>query len=176
MYVRYRRTSQKYRRLTPLQGDIMVAMAKTLDITENSTLVARQTPCIEAIFHDPSSNPLFPISATDDRGKFYGLDYATIRPHLVEIIHSKPHVVRGNHIHEHCTEIFTVLSGQIEMYLLCRCPKRHLFKNLMHAGMSVRIPPGIAHAIHTLTDNESTAVFGDGDPRNDRERVELISI
>lgn len=139
------------------------------------TLVDSQTICIEATFYEAEGNPLFPISASDERGTFYGLDYANIRPHLVEIIHSRPNVVRGNHVHEHCSETLSVLSGELELYLLCSCPKKHLLRKPMRAGMSVLISPGIAHAIFTLTENEITAVFGDGDPRNDREHVVLIS-
>jgi hypothetical protein len=60
------------------------------------------------------------------------------------------------------------------MYLLCTCPKKHLLEKKMTAGMTANIPPGTAHAIYTKTENESTAVFGDGDPRNDRDRVTLL--
>lgn len=144
-------------------------------ITGSLTLVDAQTACIKATFYEAASNPFFPISASDERGTFYGLDYANVRPHLVEIIHSRANVVRGNHVHEHCSETLSVLSGDLELYLLCNCPGKHLFRKSMGAGTSVLISPGIAHAIFTLTENEITAVFGDGDPRNDRERVALIS-
>jgi hypothetical protein len=60
------------------------------------------------------------------------------------------------------------------MYLLCMCPGKHLVKERMTAGMTVTIPPGTAHAIHTGTQNESVSVFGDGDPRHDRDRVVLL--
>lgn len=144
-------------------------------IAEGLTLTKEQTDCIKVAFYGAGENSLFPINATDDRGTFYGLDYADIRPHLVEIIHSKQGVVRGNHIHMHCTEVFSVLSGEIDMYLLCDCPKKHLLKKHLAAGMTASIGHGIAHAVYTTTQNESTAVFGDGDPRDDRDRVVLIN-
>lgn len=60
------------------------------------------------------------------------------------------------------------------MYLLCSCPKVHLYERKVSAGTTAVISPGTAHAIYTITENESIAVFGDGDPRNDRDRVNLI--
>lgn len=150
-------------------------MTNKLTIAPDLTLIDTPTRCIKAIFYDPGANPLFPVSAKDERGVFYALDYANIRPHLVEIIHSRPHVVRGNHIHEHCTETLTVLSGSLDAYLLCNCPEKHLLKRRMGAGTTVEISPGIAHAVHTSEETEITAVFGDGDPREDRERVVLIT-
>lgn len=150
-------------------------MSKAPTIAEGLTLVEEQTDCIQATFYEAGDNPLFPISTTDDRGTFYGLDYADIRPHLAEIIHSEQGVVRGNHIHIHCTEVFSVLSGEIDMYLLCSCPEKHLLRKQLTSGMTVSIGHGIAHAIYTTTQNESTAVFGDGDPRDDRGRIMLIN-
>ena len=148
---------------------------KKLTVTPDLKLINTPTACVKATFHTKGDNPLFPVSATDERGAFYALDYADIRPHLVEIIHSRPHVVRGNHIHEHCTETLTVLSGGLDVYLLCNCPEKHLLKRHMEAGTTVEISPGIAHAVYTLEETEITAVFGDGDPREDRERVVLIT-
>lgn len=143
----------------------------------NDYKVVRSLPtCIHAIFYSPGNNPFFPISATDERGTFFGLEYTDTRPFLVEILHSKPGVIRGNHIHLHCTEIFTVLSGRLDMYLLCPCPEKHLYKRSMLPGATVKIPSGIAHAIHVQTRNESTAIFHDNDPRQDRDHVELLSI
>jgi dTDP-4-dehydrorhamnose 3,5-epimerase-like enzyme len=150
-------------------------MTDKLTIISDLKLVDTPTACLKAVFYDPGKNPLFPISAADERGAFYALDYANIRPHLVEIIHSRPHVVRGNHIHEHCTETLTVLSGSLDMYLLCNCPEKHLSKTHMKAGTTVEISPGIAHAVYALEETEITAVFGDGDPREDRERIVLIT-
>lgn len=145
-------------------------------ISKNLTLTETLTDCIKVTFYAKGSNPLLPISAADDRGMFYGLDFANIRPYLAEIIHSNRGVIRGNHIHMHCTEALSVLSGEVDIYLLCNCTKKHLFKKRMSEGMTASIGHGIAHAMYTITENESTAVFSDGDPRDDRERVMLISL
>jgi dTDP-4-dehydrorhamnose 3,5-epimerase-like enzyme len=144
-------------------------------VNEDMVPIEAQLDCIKAIFYQAGENPLFPINVADDRGTFYGFDYTEFKPQLVEIIHSKQGVIRGNHVHMRCTEVFSVLTGEIDMYLLCDCPKKHLFKKRLTAGMTARINPGIAHAIYTITHNESTAIFGDGDPRDDRDRVMLIS-
>jgi mannose-6-phosphate isomerase-like protein (cupin superfamily) len=136
--------------------------------------VAGQPPCLSATFHRPGDNPFFAAGAVDDRGTLYGLDFAVIRPHLVEVIHCEPRVVRGNHVHRYCAETFTVLSGEVTMYLLCTCPDKHLFAERMMAGTTVQIPPGAAHAIYAGTRSECVAVFGDGDPRIDRDRVILL--
>jgi dTDP-4-dehydrorhamnose 3,5-epimerase-like enzyme len=131
-------------------------------------------PCLQAAFREAGDNPLLAVSAVDARGEFFALDTAASPPGFVEVIHSRPQVVRGNHLHRRCTETLTVVSGAIELYLLCGCPGRHVFKRRMDGGASVRIPPGTGHAIHTLTETEIIAVFVDADPREDRERIELI--
>jgi mannose-6-phosphate isomerase-like protein (cupin superfamily) len=92
----------------------------------------------------------------------------------VEIIHSERDAIRGNHVHRRCTETFTVLSGEVSMFLRCVCPGRHLLETLIVAGMTVAIAPGTPHAIFARTRSESVAAYGDGDPRDDRERVTLL--
>lgn len=143
-------------------------------IADGRTLVSEQPACMRAAFHRPGENPFVVVAATDDRGTLYGLDYASERPHLVEVIHSEPGAVRGNHVHRHCTETFTVLSGEVSMFLLCVCPGRHLLAERMVAGATVRIFPGTPHAIFARTNSECVAAFGDGDPRHDRDRVPLL--
>lgn len=137
-------------------------------------LSARCPPCIHAAFHDAHDNALLAVSASDARGAFFALDCAAVQPLLIEVIHSRPHVVRGNHRHWRCTETLTVLSGALDIYLLCSCPGRHLFCRRMESGASVDLPPGTAHAVYTLAETEIVSVFADDDPRLDRERVELI--
>jgi dTDP-4-dehydrorhamnose 3,5-epimerase-like enzyme len=151
-------------------------MAKKIQTNQNFNNIGTQPLCIQAVFYEQGNNPFLPLHATDDRGTFFGLEYTDTRPFLVEIIHSNPDALRGNHIHRHCTEIFTVLTGNLDMYLLCGCPKKHLYKKTMRDGSTVSIPPGIAHAVYVQTKNESIAIFYDNDPRYDRERMELISI
>lgn len=103
------------------------------------------------------------------------LDYSAAPPSIVEIIHTLSDKVRGNHIHMHCSETLTMLSGEIELYLLCSCEERHLLKKKMVGGASALMGPGTAHAVKSITECEFTSVFPDGDPRNDRERVQLMT-
>ena len=139
-------------------------------------LSARCAPCIHAAFHDAHDNLLLAVSASDARGEFFALECAAVRPLLIEVIHSRPHVVRGNHRHRRCTETLTVLGGALDMYLLCSCPGKHVFCKRMESGACVDLPPGTAHAVYTLTETEIVSVFVDDDPRLDRERVELIQL
>jgi mannose-6-phosphate isomerase-like protein (cupin superfamily) len=143
-------------------------------IADGQALITGQLPCVQATFYRPEGNPFLAITATDDRGTLYGLDYVSVRPDLVEIIHSERGAIRGNHVHRHCTETFTVMSGEISMFLLCTCPGRHLLEEVMVPGMTVRIVAGTPHAIFSRTKSESVAAYGDGDPRHDRDRVMLL--
>ena len=143
-------------------------------IVDGQTLITEQRPCVRATFYRPGENPFPAVAATDYRGIVYVLDYESARPRLVEVIHSEIDAIRGNHVHRHCTETFTVLSGEISMFLLCVCPARHLLEERMTAGMAVRIAAGTPHAIFARTQGESVAAFDDGDPRHDRDRVMLL--
>jgi len=142
-------------------------------IASGHTLVTEWVPCVRATFYRPDENPLFAVGATDDRGTLYGLDFGSARPRLLEVIHSESLAIRGNHVHRHSTETFTVLSGEIRMFLGCACPGRHLFQVRMVAGTTVGIAAGTPHAIFARTRSESVAAF-DGDPRDDRDRVTLL--
>lgn len=150
----------------------MAAIAPFL--SPNLILGARCAPCIHAAFSETDDNRLIAIAARDARGEFFALECADLRALLIEVIHSRPHVVRGNHRHWRCTETLTVLSGALDIYLLCACPGKHLFCRRMESGASVHLPPGTAHAVYTLDETEIVSVFSDDDPRLDRERVELI--
>lgn len=143
-------------------------------ISTGLTLVTERPSCLTAAFHPPGDNPFCPFAASDDRGTLHGLDLGAARPHLVEVIHSAPGAIRGNHVHRHCTEIFTVVAGTLRMYLLCGCPDRHLWETTMTPGSTLVIPPGTPHALYTDTPNDSIATFADGDPRTDRDRVRLL--
>lgn len=152
----------------------MTAITPFLSVSPNLILATRCAPCIHAAFSEVADNPLIAICARDARGEFCALGCANLLPLLIEVIHSRPHVVRGNHRHRRCTETLTVLSGALDIYLLCDCPGKHLFCRRMESGVSVRLSPGTAHAVHTLAETEIVSVFSDDDPRLDRERVELI--
>lgn len=144
----------------------------------NPTLVrdVRCALCIHAAFQKTEDNPLIAIAAADRRGELIAIDCAAVQPTLIEVIQTRPHVVRGNHRHRRCSEVLTVTSGMLDMYLLCDCPGKHLFCKRMERGASVHLPPGTAHAVHTLMETTITSIFIDGDPRLDRERVEMISL
>ena len=135
-------------------------------------VLASPGPGTRATFYPPGDNPFLPIVAADGRGAVSGLDFGSERLYLVEVIHSEPGAVRGNHVHRRCTEIFTVLSGDLSVYvpgdggLLC--------EHRLLPGTTVVIPPHLPHAMYTRTGNESIAVFRDGDPRDDRDRVMLL--
>src|SRR5215469_14049354 len=131
-------------------------------ITDGQVLITGQLPCVQATFYEPGDNPFFAISATDARGTLYGLGCESLRPYLVEIIHSERNAIRGNHVHRHCTEMFTAMSGEISMFLLCACPGRHLLEKVMVAGMTVRIAAGTPHAIFSRTKSDSVAAYADG--------------
>lgn len=131
--------------------------------------------CLHARFMAAGDNPMLTASAADERGEFFALDTGASPPGFIEIIHSRPGAVRGNHLHRRCTEALTVLSGAIDLYLLCACPGRHLYRQRMEHGASVLIPPGVGHAVHALDETELIAVIADADPRQDRERIVLIS-
>jgi hypothetical protein len=147
-----------------------------LSINPDLALSLRCAPCIHAAFQQAQDNPLIAIAATDARGELVAIDCAVVQPTLVEIIQTRPGVVRGNHRHWLCSEVLTVVSGLLDIYLLCDCPGKHLFCKRMESGTSVHLPPGTAHAIHTLAETTIASVFIDGDPRLDRERIEMVSL
>ena len=147
-----------------------------LAINPALALDVRCAPCIHAAFEDMQDSRLFAIAAVDERGELIAIDCAAVHPTLIEVIQTRPRVVRGNHRHRRCSEVLTVTHGALDIYLLCDCPGRHLFRKRMEAGASVHLPPGTAHAIQTLAETAITSIFMNGDPRLDRERVEMISL
>ena len=136
----------------------------------------RCAPCVHAAFQSVYDNPLIAIAAVDGRGELLviAIDCAAVQPSLVEVIQTRPWVVRGNHRHRLCSEVLTVTSGMLDIYLLCDCPGKHMFCKRMESSATVHLPPGTAHAIHTLVETSITSIFTDGDPRMDRERVEMV--
>ena len=145
-----------------------------LVIASGPTLVTERLPCVRATFHGPDEDPFLAIAATDERGTVYGVDYGSVRPGLVEIVRSEAHAIRGNHVHRTCAETFTVLSGDVSVFLLCGCPGRHLLEERMVAGSTVSIAPGTPHALFARTRSESVSAYAGGDPRHDRDRVTLV--
>jgi hypothetical protein len=72
-------------------------------LSPNVILATRCAPCIQAAFSEVDDNRFIGVSANDTRGEFFALACADLRPLLIEVIHSRPHVVRGNHRHRRCT-------------------------------------------------------------------------
>jgi mannose-6-phosphate isomerase-like protein (cupin superfamily) len=143
-------------------------------VSPNLMFCERCPPCIHAAFQDIDLNPLLVLCSSDERGDLAVFEFRHTHPYLIEVIHTRPQLVRGNHRHRRCSELLTVLSGALDMYLLCVCPGKHVFRKRMERGDSVYLPPGTAHAFHTLSELALSSIFIDGDPRLDRERVELI--
>ena len=146
-----------------------------LPINADLVLNVRCAPCIHAAFQQAQDNPLIALAAADARGELIAIDCAIAQPTLIEVIQTRPWVVRGNHRHRRCEEALTVTSGALDIYLLCDCPGKHLFCKRMERGASIHLPAGTAHAIHTLAETGTVSIFTDGDPRLDRERVEIIA-
>lgn len=138
------------------------------------TFCERCPPCIHAAFQDIDDHPLLACCNSDQRGDLAVFAFRGMTPRLIDVIHSRPHVIHGNHRHPQCSELLTVVSGVANMYLLCGCPARHLFRRRMEGSDSIYLPPGTAHAFHALSDLVVTSIFFGNDPRLDRERVNLI--
>lgn len=130
-----------------------------------------QLDCIKAVY-TMSENSSFQ-SAHDERGDAFVFDRTQEPAMFIEVIRTEQYKVRGNHVHQACTESFNVVDGALDFYLLCVCPERHVYHRTMHAGDSVHIEKSIAHAMYSLEKTEFVAIF-DHDPRNDRERVTLL--
>lgn len=145
-----------------------------LSVSPNLLVCERCPPCIHAAFQEIELNPLLAACSSDERGEFAVFEFGDMRPCLIEVIHLRPHLIHGNHRHRRCTELLTVLSGALDMYLLCSCSTKHVFRKRMERGDSVHLPPGTAHAFQSLSELIVNSVFIDNDPRLDRERVELI--
>ena len=145
-------------------------------VIPNLIFCERCPPCIHAAFQTIDCNPLLVLCSSDERGDLTAFEFRHMHPYLIEVLHSRPRLVRGNHRHRRCTELLTVLSGALDMYLLCGCPGKHVFCRRMERGDSVYLPPGTAHAFHSLSELAVSSIFIDSDPRLDRERVDLIAL
>jgi len=133
-------------------------------------------PCIHAAFQDIDCNPLLVMCSSDDHRSLAAFDFGNWQPYMMEAVHLRPHLIHGNLRHRRCTELLTVLSGALDMYLLCGCTRRHVFRRRMEASDSVHLPPGTGHAFHALSALAVISIFIDDDPRMDREPVRLIHL
>ena len=133
-------------------------------------LVEAQPPCIAVTFIDAARQP-FDIAA-DNRGQAFVFERLDSPAVFIEVIQTRAGNVRGNHVHQHCTETLQVIAGNVTLYLLCEHQK-HVFGRNMKQGDAVIIRKGTAHALYS-TDDSSCVVFFDQDPRNDRARVPVL--
>lgn len=142
----------------------------TAELESGLTLVDTKPVCIPAIFTKGTFT-----DAEDNRGQAFLFERFDNPATFVEVIHTLQDKIRGNHIHQHCDETLNVVSGKLAIYLLCDCPNRHVFKQIMHRGDTVVTPKGIAHALQAIEDAEIVVLF-DEDPREDRERVQILKL
>lgn len=140
------------------------------------TVCERCPPCVHAAFQEIDLNPVLVRSDSDERGDVAVFAFRNIQPYLIEVTHLRLHVLHGNHRHRRCSELLTVVQGTLDMYLLCSCGGKHLFCKRMKRSDSVYLPPGTAHALHTLSDVILNSIYTDNDPRLDRERVDLVRL
>ena len=127
-----------------------------------------QLPCIQAKFiKDGFTN------AEDDRGQAFLFERFNKPAIFIEVIHTLSDKIRGNHVHQNCDETLNVVSGKLVLYLLCSCTDKHVFKRIMEKSDTVFIPKGVPHALQALEETEIVVLF-DKDPREDRDRVQIL--
>ena len=139
-------------------------------LEEGLELTASQPDCIKAVFTDSQEKSF--ILAEDERGKVFLFERFQSPAVFIEVIHTGADKIRGNHVHETCDEVLHVVSGEIELYLLCEHAK-HVFKHVMRKGDAVVTPKGVPHALRSIEESECVVLF-DKDPRNDRARVPIL--
>jgi uncharacterized RmlC-like cupin family protein len=140
-------------------------------LEETLKLVGVRPSCVEATFSSADKGSF--VAAQSERGRASIFDRAQSPAVFIEVIHTLPNVVGGNHVHKNCNETLNVVSGLLELYLLCNCPKKHVFKKTMGNGETVYTPKGVPHALYTLEETE-TVVFFDNDASHDRDRVAIL--
>jgi mannose-6-phosphate isomerase-like protein (cupin superfamily) len=133
-------------------------------------LTETQPPCIKATFTDAKKGAF--VNAEDERGQVFLFERLQSPAVFVEVIRTLPNKVRGNHVHYTCDETLHVVSGKIELYLLCE-HQEHVFKRTMRSGEVVTTPKGTPHALYSQQESECVVLF-DKDPRNDRDRVPIL--
>lgn len=136
---------------------------------EHSLLFTDNQPtCIKATFRQNNFTNAF-----DDRGQAFMFERLDKPAIFIEVIHTLAGKIRGNHVHQNCDETLNVVSGKLALYLLCSCPQRHVFKRIMQENDTVITSKGVPHALQALEDTQIVVLF-DKDPREDRERVQIL--
>lgn len=75
-----------------------------------------------------------------------------------DLVYSRPGKVRGNHYHPEFTEYFLVVSGE-GVVVWKSAPEDPEQVVHMSRGMCVRIPSGVIHAFHAITDSVAVAMI-----------------
>lgn len=133
-------------------------------------LLELQPDCIKAIFID-SQKKAFTISE-DERGTAFLFERFSSPAVFIEVIRTQTNKIRGNHVHQNCDEALHVVSGAIELYLLCVHGK-HVFRRILQPGDAVITLSGTPHALRSIKESECV-IFFDKDPRNDRARIPIL--
>lgn len=141
-----------------------------VQLEQGLTLTELQPDCVKAIFTDIRQGAF--VAAEDERGQAFLFERLQSPAVFVEVIHTSPNKIRGNHVHQNCDETLHVVSGEIELYLLCE-HKQHVFKRVMKKGEAAITPKGTPHALRSIQESECVVLF-DKDPRNDRARVPVL--
>ncbi|HSX29567.1 MAG TPA: cupin domain-containing protein [Candidatus Saccharimonadales bacterium] len=139
-------------------------------LEEGLELIAQQPGCIKATFTS-SQQGAFTV-AEDERGAAFLFERFQSPAVFIEVIKTAAGKIRGNHVHQNCNETLHVISGEVELYLLCKEGK-HVFKRIMRQGDVVVTPKGTPHALRSLQKSECVVLF-DKDPRSDRARVPIL--
>jgi quercetin dioxygenase-like cupin family protein len=128
-----------------------------------------QLSCVRATF---TRNDF--TDAEDDRGQAFLFERLNKPAIFIEVIHTLSGKIRGNHVHKNCDEALNVVSGKLALYLLCDCRDKHVFKRIMKKGDTVVTHKGVPHALQALEETEIVVLF-DKDPREDRDRVQILT-
>jgi len=141
----------------------------TVQLESGLTPTDIQLSCVSATFTRNSFT-----DTEDDRGQAFLFERFNNPATFIEVIHTLPGKIRGNHVHQNCDETLNVVKGEMTLYLLCNCPKKHVFKQTMKSGDTVVTPKGLAHALQAIKETEIVVLF-DQDPRADRDRVQILT-
>jgi quercetin dioxygenase-like cupin family protein len=139
-------------------------------LEDGLTYTPTQLDCIQAQFTTAQAGA-FTI-AEDDRGSAFLFERFSKPAVFIEVIRTAAGKIRGNHVHQNCEETLHVVSGVIELYLLCEHGK-HVLTRTLQKGDVVATPKGVPHALRATEASECVVLF-DTDPRNDRARVPIL--
>jgi quercetin dioxygenase-like cupin family protein len=141
----------------------------TAQLEPNFTLTDNQPACVQIEFIKNNFS-----DTEDDRGRALLFEQVNKPATFIEVINTLSGKIRGNHVHQECDEVINVVSGKLDLYLLCDCVDRHVFKHAIAKGDTAIIPKGTPHALQALEETDIVVSF-EKDPRKDRDRVQILS-